>query len=434
MPVITDIQAFEVLDSRGNPTLEVEVFTASGAYGRGMISSGATIGDHEAAELRDGDSGRYGGKGLRKAIGKIETEIKTALAGKFSVTEQTAIDRVMLELDETRYKTNLGANSILATSVAVAQAGANHHRLPLYRYLGGFGAKQFPLPMLNAVTGGGRMPNGVDFGEFMVIPVGAGSFSHSLQMGSEFFHALKSMLQKCGLAFTVGDEGGYSPNLGSNREALELIVEAIKAAGYRPGGDLMIAIDVAAPDFYNPETKKYDFPTEGKSLTSVEMVSLYEKLAREFPIISIEDALDAEDWDGYRRLTERLGQKVQLVGDDLFATDLERLVKGIRLGACNCILIKMNQSVTLTRTFEIIETAKRAGFVPLMSHRAGETEDFTIAEIALAVNAGQVKTGAPSRSDRTAKYNRLLKLEKKLGADAHFAGKRSFFNLGKLSV
>lgn len=431
MPKIAEIKALEVIDSRGNPTIEVEVWTESGAYGRAMVPSGASTGEHEAIELRDGDKNRFGGKGVLKAVANVNDAIAPALIGKYDVTEQTAIDAAMIALDGTENKGKLGANAILGVSMAVAHAAADYHDLPLYQYLGGFNAKQLPTPMMNILNGGSHADNSVDFQEFMIMPVGAPTFREAIRMGAEVFHALKKVLHDKGENTAVGDEGGFAPNLGSNREAVEVIVEAIKAASYKPGEDIYIAMDVASSELYNKETGKYDLTGENRSLTAEEMVEMYEVLCNEFPIISIEDGLDENDWDGYKMLTQRLGGKVQLVGDDFFVTNTKRLAKGIAEGMCNSILIKVNQIGTLTETFEAIEMAKRAGYTAVVSHRSGETEDTTIADIAVATNAGQIKTGSMSRTDRIAKYNRLLKIESQLGDQAVYGGLKSFYNLKK---
>ncbi len=431
MPQIAKINAIEVLDSRGNPTLEVEVYTESGAYGRAMVPSGASTGEHEAIELRDGDKARYLGKGVLKAVDNVNSVIAPALIGSYSVTEQTKIDRAMIALDGTENKGKLGANAILGVSMAVAHAAADYHGLPLYQYLGGFNAKQLPTPMMNILNGGSHADNSVDFQEFMIMPVGAPSFKEAIRMGAEVFHALKKVLHDKGENTAVGDEGGFAPNLKSNREAVEVIMEAIAKAGYKPGDDVKIAMDVASSEFYNKETKKYDLAGEGRSLTAEEMIQMYESLCNDFPIVSIEDGLDENDWEGYKLLTARLGGKVQLVGDDFFVTNTKRLARGIEQGMCNSILIKVNQIGSLTETFEAIEMAKRAGYTAVVSHRSGETEDVTIADIAVATNAGQIKTGSMSRTDRIAKYNRLLKIESQLGDQAVYGGVQSFYNLKK---
>ncbi|MDR2909453.1 MAG: phosphopyruvate hydratase [Oscillospiraceae bacterium] len=431
MPRIQEMQALEILDSRGNPTIEVEVITESGAYGRAMVPSGASTGEYEAVELRDGDKSRYSGKGVQKAVSNVNDIIAPALIGVYDVTDQLAIDKCMIGLDGTDNKSKLGANAILGVSMAVAHAAADYHDLPLYQYLGGFNAKQLPTPMMNILNGGSHADNSVDFQEFMIMPVGAPSFKEAIRMGAEVFHALKKVLKDKGYNTAVGDEGGFAPNLKSNREALEVIVEAIKAAGYKPGDDLKIAMDVASSEFYNKDTGKYDLSGEGRSLTADELIDLYESFCNEFPIVSIEDGLDQNDWDGYKKLTDRLGGRIQLVGDDFFVTNTKRLKKGIGLGLCNSILIKVNQIGTLTETFDAIEMAKRAGYTAVISHRSGETEDATIADIAVATNAGQIKTGSMSRTDRIAKYNRLLKIESQLGDTAVYGGLGSFYNLGK---
>ena len=430
MSVIESVYAREVLDSRGNPTVEVEVVLESGAEGRAIVPSGASTGAFEAVELRDGDKGRYLGKGTQNAVNNVNTIIAPELEGLES-TDQPGIDALLLELDGTPNKGKLGANAILGVSMAVARASADELGLPLFQYIGGVNAKQLPVPMMNILNGGEHADNNVDVQEFMILPVGAKSFREGLRMGAEVFHALKKVLGEKGLACGVGDEGGFAPNLGSNREALELIVEAIKAAGYEPGKDVMLGLDVAASEMYNEETKKYVLAGEGKELTAAEMVDLYEDWTTNFPIITIEDGLDEEDWDGWKVLTERLGKKVQLVGDDLFVTNTERLERGIEAGVANSILIKVNQIGTITETLDAIEMAKRAGYTAVISHRSGETEDTTIADLAVAVNAGQIKTGAPSRTDRVAKYNQLLRIEETVGAQARYCGLKSFYNLNK---
>ena len=429
MPAILDIYAREVLDSRGNPTVEVEVYTESGAFGRALVPSGASTGEYEAVELRDGDKSRYLGKGVLKAVENVNEIIAPELVG-MDVTDQIGIDRLMIELDGTENKGKLGANAILGVSMAVAHAAADFVGLPLYRYLGGFNAKQLPTPMMNIINGGSHADNNVDFQEFMILPVGAPTFKEAIRMGAEVFHALKSVLSAKGLNTAVGDEGGFAPNLGSNREALEVIVEAITKAGYEAGKDIQLGMDVASSEFFNKETGKYDLAGEGRTgVTSAEMVDFYEQLVNEFPIVSIEDGLDENDWDGHKLLTERIGGKVQLVGDDLFVTNTKKLAQGIEQGVGNSILIKVNQIGTLTETFEAIEMAKRAGYTAVVSHRSGETEDATIADIAVATNAGQIKTGSASRTDRIAKYNQLLRIEDQLGEVAEYKGLASFYNL-----
>ena len=430
MSVIESVYAREVLDSRGNPTVEVEVVLESGAQGRAIVPSGASTGAFEAVELRDGDKSRYLGKGTQTAVDNVNNIIAEQLEGMES-TDQPGIDALLIELDGTHNKGKLGANAILGVSMAVARASADELGLPLYQYIGGVNAKQLPVPMMNILNGGEHADNSVDVQEFMILPVGAPSFKEGLRMGAEVFHSLKKVLSERGLACGVGDEGGFAPNLGSNREALELIVEAISKAGYEPGKDVMLGLDVAATEMYDKETKLYDLKHEGKKLTAEEMVDLYEDWATNFPIITIEDGLDEEDWDGWKVLTERLGKKVQLVGDDLFVTNTERLERGIEAGVANSILIKVNQIGTITETLDAIEMAKRAGYTAVISHRSGETEDTTIADLAVAVNAGQIKTGAPSRTDRVAKYNQLIRIEEMVGEQARYCGLKSFYNLKK---
>ncbi|MEC2055554.1 phosphopyruvate hydratase [Peribacillus psychrosaccharolyticus] len=431
MPYIQHVYAREVLDSRGNPTVEVEVMTESGYFGRSIVPSGASTGEHEAVELRDGDKSRYLGKGVQKAVDNVNEIIAKAVLG-IDVTDQVGIDRTLIELDGTENKGKLGANAILGVSMACAHAGAEAVGLPLYRYIGGVNAKTLPTPMMNIINGGSHADNNVDFQEFMILPVGAPSFKEALRMGAEVFHALKSVLSGKGLNTAVGDEGGFAPNLGSNREALEVIIEAIKKAGYKPGEDVLLGMDVASSEFYNKETGKYDLAGEGKmGVTSEELVTFYEELVNEFPIISIEDGLDENDWEGHKLLTDRIGNKVQLVGDDLFVTNTKKLAEGIEKGIANSILIKVNQIGTLTETLDAIEMAKRAGYTAVISHRSGETEDATIADIAVATNAGQIKTGSLSRTDRIAKYNQLLRIEDELGELAKYEGIKSFYNLKK---
>ncbi|MGG6433375.1 phosphopyruvate hydratase [Anoxybacillus sp. D401a] len=431
MPTIIDIYAREVLDSRGNPTVEVEVYTESGAFGRALVPSGASTGEYEAVELRDGDKGRYLGKGVLQAVKNVNEVIAPALIGSYDVTEQVAIDRALIALDGTENKGKLGANAILGVSMAVARAAADYLGVPLYQYLGGFNAKTLPVPMMNILNGGAHADNNVDIQEFMIMPVGAPNFREALRMGAEIFHSLKSVLKAKGYNTAVGDEGGFAPNLKSNEEALETIIEAIEKAGYKPGTEVMLAMDVASSELYNKETGKYHLEGEGVVKTSEEMVAWYEELVNKYPIISIEDGLDENDWAGHKLLTERLGKKVQLVGDDLFVTNTKKLAQGIEQGVGNSILIKVNQIGTLTETFEAIEMAKRAGYTAVISHRSGETEDSTIADIAVATNAGQIKTGAPSRTDRVAKYNQLLRIEDQLGDTAIYNGIKSFYNLKK---
>ncbi|MGG3854079.1 phosphopyruvate hydratase [Caldifermentibacillus hisashii] len=430
MPTITEIYAREVLDSRGNPTVEVEVLTESGAFGRALVPSGASTGEYEAVELRDGDKSRYLGKGVLKAVENVNDIIAPEIIG-FNVMDQVAIDKAMIELDGTPNKGKLGANAILGVSLAVARAAADFLGIELYQYLGGFNAKQLPVPMMNILNGGKHADSTVDIQEFMVMPVGAPNFREALRMGAEVFHSLRSVLKAKGYNTAVGDEGGFAPSLKTNEEALSTIVEAIEKAGYKPGEEVMLAMDVASSELYNKEDGKYHFPGEGVVRTSEEMVAFYEDLCSKYPIVSIEDGLDENDWEGFKLLTERLGKKVQLVGDDLFVTNTEKLARGIEQGIANSILIKVNQIGTLTETFDAIEMAKRAGYTAVVSHRSGETEDTTIADIAVATNAGQIKTGAPSRTDRVAKYNQLLRIEDQLAETAQYLGKNTFYNLKK---
>ncbi len=428
MPFISEIYAREVLDSRGNPTIEVEVTTESGAFGSALVPSGASTGAYEAVELRDEDPNRYLGKGVLKAVENVNEKIAPELIG-LDVTRQNIIDAIMIELDDTENKSNLGANAILGVSMAVAHAAATHLHIPLYNYLGGFNANVLPVPMMNILNGGDHADNNVDIQEFMVMPVEAESFSEALQMGTEIFHALKAVLQEKGLNTAVGDEGGFAPDLKSNEEALETIVEAIEKAGYKAGEDILLAMDVASSEFY--EDGKYNLAGEGVVRTSEEMVDWYEEMVEKYPIISIEDGLDENDWEGHKLLTDRLGDRVQLVGDDLFVTNTDKLARGIEEGISNSILIKVNQIGTLTETFEAIEMAKLAGYTAVISHRSGETEDATIADIAVATNAGQIKTGAPSRTDRVAKYNQLLRIEDELMGMGAYASWDAFYNLSK---
>ena len=430
MPYIIDVYAREVLDSRGNPTVEVEVTTESGAFGRAIVPSGASTGEHEAVELRDGDKNRYLGKGVQKAVENVNEIIAPELQG-YDVSQQILIDRKMIELDGTPNKGKLGANAILAVSMACARAAADFYGLPLYQYFGGFNAHQLPTPMMNILNGGAHADWCIDIQEIMVMPVGAKTFKEALRMGAEVFHNLKKVLKAKGCNTAVGDEGGYAPKLESNEDALKSVLEAIKNAGYEPGKDVCLAMDVASSEFYNAETGKYELKSEGKELDAEGMVKFYEELCAKYPIISIEDGLDQNDWAGWKVLTERLGSKVQLVGDDLFVTNPARLAEGIKQGIANAILIKVNQIGTLTETFEAVEMAKRAGYTAVVSHRSGESEDTTIADIAVALNAGQIKTGSASRTDRIAKYNQLLRIEDELEDAAYYAGIKSFYNLKK---
>ncbi|TCP55827.1 enolase [Tumebacillus sp. BK434] len=426
MSIIYDVRAREVLDSRGNPTVEVEVETETGMIGRAIVPSGASTGAHEAVELRDGDTGRYLGKGVLRAVENVNEELGPEIVGQ-DVFDQVGIDNLMISLDATHNKSKYGANAILGISMAVAHAAAKELGLPLYTYLGGFNAKQLPVPMMNILNGGQHADNTVDFQEFMVMPVGAETFREALRMGAEVFHSLKNVLKSQGLNTAVGDEGGFAPNLKSNEEALSLIMTAIENAGYKPGEDIMLAMDVAATEFF--KDGKYHLEGEGVTKTSEEMVAMYEALVAKYPIISIEDGLSEDDWEGWKLLTERIGSRVQLVGDDLFVTNTERLAEGIEKGIGNSILVKVNQIGTLTETFDAIEMAKRAGYTAVISHRSGETEDVTIADIAVATNAGQIKTGAPSRTDRVAKYNQLLRIEDMLDYTAQYGGKSAFYNI-----
>ncbi|TVP96921.1 MAG: phosphopyruvate hydratase [Acholeplasmatales bacterium] len=429
MPYITDIYAREVMDSRGNPTIEVEVYTESGAFGRALVPSGASTGEHEAVELRDNDKSRYLGKGVLKAVKHVNEVIAPALLG-FDVTQQVSIDQTMIELDGTPNKGHLGANAILGVSMACAHAAADLLDLPLYTYLGGFNAKDLPTPMMNIINGGSHADNNVDFQEFMIMPVGVDSFREALRVGAEVFHALKSVLKSKGYNTAVGDEGGFAPDLKSNEEALEVIIESIVKAGYKPGEDVVLAMDVASSEFYNKEENVYVLAGEGnKKLTAAELTDFYATLVDKYPIVSIEDGLDENDWAGWKILTDKLGKKIQLVGDDLFVTNTTKLKRGIEEGIGNSILVKVNQIGTLTETFDAIEMAKRAGYTAVISHRSGETEDSTIADIAVAANAGQIKTGSLSRTDRIAKYNQLLRIEDQLGSVATYKGKASLYNL-----
>ena len=428
MSVILDIFAREILDSRGNPTVEVEVILESGVVGRAAVPSGASTGAHEAVELRDGDKERYLGKGVLQAVKNVNEIIAEQLIG-YSVFDQVEIDELMIEIDGTPNKAKLGANAILGVSMAVAKAAAEELGVPLYKYLGGFSARELPVPMMNILNGGEHADNNVDIQEFMVLPVGAPSFREALRMGAEVYHSLKGVLKARGLSTAIGDEGGFAPNLASNEEALQVIMEAIEKAGYKPGKDIYLGMDVASTEFY--QDGKYKMTGEGKEFTSAELVAFYENLVAKYPIITIEDGMAEDDWEGWKLLTEKLGKKLQLVGDDLFVTNTERLAKGIDEGIANSILVKVNQIGTLTETFATMEMAKRAGYTCVVSHRSGETEDATIADIAVAVNAGQIKTGAPARTDRVAKYNQLLRIEDELCDSADYKGLAVFYNLKK---
>jgi enolase len=427
MSQIEHIQAREILDSRGNPTIEADVTLVSGAMGRAAVPSGASTGEHEAVELRDGDPKRYGGKGVLKAVHNVNDVIAGKVHG-MSALDQAAIDRVLIELDGTPNKSNLGANALLAVSLAAARAAANYQKLPLYRYLGGANANTLPVPMMNIINGGAHADNNVDFQEFMIVPVGAGRFSEALRMGAEIFHTLKSVLKKKGYATSVGDEGGFAPNLKSNEEAIETIIEAIAQAGYQAGENVLLALDPAASEFY--DGSHYVFKkSDGRRLTSDQMVSFWQDWAGKYPIISIEDGMAENDWDGWKSLTDAVGERVQLVGDDLFVTNTRFLQQGIELGVANSILIKVNQIGTLSETLECIELAKTNNRTAVISHRSGETEDAFIADLAVATNAGQIKTGSLSRSDRIAKYNQLLRIEEELGNTAVYPGRSAFLKM-----
>jgi len=422
MTTIVDIVGREILDSRGNPTVEAEVTLESGVTGRAAVPSGASTGEHEAVELRDGDKNRYGGKGVLKAVENINNKIADELI-EFDAGDQVGIDKFLINLDGTENKANLGANAILAVSLACAKATAQTLGIPLYRYIGGTNARTLPVPMMNILNGGKHADNNVDFQEFMAMPVGAPNFAEALRMGVETFHALKSVLKSKGYNTAVGDEGGFAPNLKSNDEAIEVILEAINKTGYKVGDEIAIALDPASSEMFLKDKKKYQFFKSDKSeKTSAEMVEYYEKWVNQYPIVSLEDGLAEDDWDGWKLLTEKLGDKVQLVGDDIFVTNTQRLSKGIEMGVANSILIKVNQIGTLTETLEAIEMAKVAGYTSVISHRSGETEDTTIADIAVAANAGQIKTGSASRTDRIAKYNQLLRIEEELDTNAIFPG------------
>ena len=427
--IIQNIIGREILDSRGNPTVEVEVILESGIIGRASVPSGASTGIYEAHELRDGDQGRYLGKGVSKAVENIRSEIAPALIGK-NVLEQTRIDQIMIDLDGTPNKSRLGANAILGVSLACAKAAAASQGISLYRYVGGMNAKTLPVPMMNILNGGAHASNNVDIQEFMIMPISAGSWKEALRRCAEVFHTLKVILKENKIPVTgVGDEGGYAPMLKQDEDALALIVAAIERAGYKPGDDFMIAIDAASSEWYEEEQGVYRLPKAGKVLSKKQMVQMWKRLSEKYPIISLEDGMAETDWEGWTMLTKALGSKMQLVGDDLFVTNTQRLKQGIELGIGNSILIKVNQIGTLTETLDAIAMANRAGYTAIISHRSGETEDTTIADLAVALNAGQIKSGAPSRSDRVAKYNQLLRIEEELGSQAQYPGKAAFFNL-----
>lgn len=431
MPYIIDVYAREVMDSRGNPTIEVEVSTESGAFGRAIVPSGASTGEREALELRDDDKTRFLGKGVLKAVDNVNDIISEALLG-MDVTRQNEIDALMIELDGTHDKSKLGANAILGVSMACARAAADFYGIPLYKYLGGFNAKELPVPMMNVINGGAHSDAKIDFQEYMIMPVGATSVKEAIRMGAETFHALKKVLKGRGHVTSVGDEGGFAPNLANNEEPLEVIVEAIKAAGYVPGKDIALAMDVAASEFFDVDKKVYVFKkSTGETKTSAEMIDYYENLLNKYPIVSIEDGLGERDWDGWKLMTERLGKRIQIVGDDLFVTNPAILKEGIEKGIANSILIKVNQIGTLSETFDAMEMAKRNGYTTVVSHRSGESEDTTIADIAVAFNAGQIKTGSMSRTDRIAKYNQLIRIEDELENVAVFPGADAFYNIKK---
>ncbi|MBQ8293496.1 MAG: phosphopyruvate hydratase [Bacilli bacterium] len=430
MPFITDIYAREVLDSRGNPTIEVEVETESGCFGRAIVPSGASTGEYEAVELRDNDNKRFLGKGVTKAVNNVNDVIAPEIIG-YDVTKQRVIDKLLCKIDGTPNKSRLGANAVLGVSLAVAKAAANFYNMSLYGYFGGVNGHTLPTPMINILNGGAHADWCIDFQEIMIVPVAFDTFKQAIQASSEVFHHLKLVLKEQGLNTAVGDEGGYAPKLSSNEEALSVVVKAIRNAGYVPGKDFKLALDVASSEFYDKKAKKYNLKSEKKMLTVKELVSYYKELCKKYPIISIEDGLDQNDWDGWRLLTKELGSTVQLVGDDLFVTNTTRLSKGIENKVANAILIKINQIGTLSETFEAVEMAKRAGYAVVISHRSGETEDTTIADIAVALNAGQIKTGSMSRTDRIAKYNQLLRIEDELDEAAVYEGLNAFYNIQK---
>lgn len=424
MSLIESVHARQILDSRGNPTIEVDVMTESGAFGRAAVPSGASTGTHEAVELRDGDKKKYVGKGVLKAVDNVNKKIAEEIVG-LPVYEQNLIDKIMIELDGTPNKGKLGANAILGVSLAVAKAAAMEVGQPLYRYIGGVSANTLPVPMMNILNGGSHADNSIDFQEFMVMPVKAASFSEALRMGTEVFHTLKKVLHDQGLSTNVGDEGGFAPNIKSNEEAIEVVLKAIEKAGFKPGEDIFIAMDAAVSEFYDAKTKLYTFhKSSGKKLKSEEMVAYWASWAKKYPIISIEDGMAEDDWDGWAKLTEKIGDKVQLVGDDLFVTNVKRLQDGIDKNVANSILIKVNQIGSLSETIAAVNLAKQNAYKSIMSHRSGETEDSTIADLAVALNTGQIKTGSASRSDRMAKYNQLIRIEEELGETAYFPGKK----------
>ena len=428
MSIITDVYAREILDSRGNPTVEVEVYLEDGSMGRAMVPSGASTGAFEAVELRDGDKARYMGKGVLKAVANVNDIIAPELEG-WDAFDQIGIDKMMIALDGTPNKGKLGANAILGVSIAVAKAAAESTGLSLYEYIGGTNAKTLPVPMMNIMNGGAHADNNVDIQEFMVMPVGAPNFKEALRWGAEIYHSLKSVLKSKGLATGVGDEGGFAPNLPTNEDALKVIMEAIEKAGYKPGEQIKLALDVAANELFDEKTGKYTLASEGREFTAAELVDYYAGLCDRYPIISIEDGLAEEDWSAWKLMVEKLGSKIQIVGDDLYVTNTERLARGIKEKASNSILIKLNQIGSITETLDAIEMAKRAGFTTISSHRSGETSDSTISDLAVAMNTGQIKTGAPARTDRVEKYNQLMRIEEQLGDNAIYAGMSAFYNL-----
>ena len=428
MSIITDVYAREILDSRGNPTVEVEVYLEDGSMGRAMVPSGASTGAFEAVELRDGDKSRYMGKGVLKAVANVNGIIAPELEG-WDAFDQIGIDKMMIALDGTPNKGKLGANAILGVSIAVAKAAAESTGLSLYEYIGGTNGKTLPVPMMNIMNGGAHADNNVDIQEFMVMPVGAPSFKEALRWGAEIYHSLKAVLKAKGLATGVGDEGGFAPNLPTNEDALKVIMEAIEKAGYKPGEQIKLALDVAANELFDEKTGKYTLASEGREFTAAELVDYYAGLVEKYPIISIEDGLAEEDWSAWKLMVEKLGSKIQIVGDDLYVTNTERLARGIKEKASNSILIKLNQIGSITETLDAIEMAKRAGFTTISSHRSGETSDSTISDLAVAMNTGQIKTGAPARTDRVEKYNQLMRIEEQLGDNAIYAGMSAFYNL-----
>jgi len=431
MPYIVSVYGREVIDSRGNPTVEVEVYTESGAFGRAIVPSGASTGEREALELRDGDKSRFLGKGVLQAVNNVNDIIADEIVG-MDVTDQNGIDQFMIELDGTKDKSKLGANAILGVSMACARAAADFYGIPLYKYLGGFNGKKLPVPMMNVLNGGSHADSSVDFQEFMIMPVGAKDITEALRMGAEVFHNLKAVLHDRGAVTAVGDEGGFAPNLESNEEPLKVIMEAIEKAGYKAGTDICLSLDVAASEFYNVDTKMYDLKKSGSgSKTTDEMIDMYEEWVNKYPIVSIEDGLGERDWDGWKKMTDRLGDKIQIVGDDLFVTNPEIVKEGIEKGIANSVLIKLNQIGTLTETFDAMEMAKEAGYTCVVSHRSGETEDTFIADLAVGFNVGQIKTGSMSRTDRIAKYNQLIRINDELGDVAVYPGMDTFYNLKK---